>query len=225
MNCLRKFNPTLMVKLLVSLLVGCSNYAQPTALQRGLIPPPKDSKHIVELRPEVLKMLNGIKQLMSEPNMLLNRQHTLSLLDTQVIRTRKIVSDDGSIVTEDVFAATKGLFANAAWSGGYNFRQSESCAAGCKTFLVQVEIFVNYKNECVSSTAVHAYLNIPLQLLPSPHGVSSDTSVYEKGAFTLMNQAKNPGLEIAFTDGCLNFLSVGNLFNYLEHSDANVFYN
>jgi hypothetical protein len=220
MNCLRKFKLILMIGLLVSLIVGCSNYAQPTALQRELIPPPMNSTHIVELRPDVVKTLNSIKQLMIDPSTLLNRQRTLSLFDVQVIRARKIVRDDNSIVTEDVFTATKGLFANAAWSGGYNFRQSEPCAAGCKSFLVQVEIFVNHKSECVSSQTVHAYLNTPFELQPLPYGVSSESNIYEKGSFKLMSQIKNPGLEMGFTDGCLNFLSVGNLFNYLEHSDV-----
>lgn len=224
MNNLRKFKLLSMLVIFVISFIGCANYAKPTALQRELIPPPKDSKFIVELRPDVIQILNGMKQLIADPNMLLDRQLTLSKFDTQVIRARKIVRSDSSIVTEDIFTATKGLFSNVAWSGGYNFRQLEPCITGCKNFLVQVEIFVNHKNECVSSKAVHSYLNISLQLQQSLRGTGSETNIYEKGDFKLISQEKNAGLEIAFIDGCLNFLSLSNLFNYMEHSDANVFY-
>jgi hypothetical protein len=178
------------------------------------------------LRPEVRAMLDGIRKLMSEPKLLLNREQTLKLFDTKATRARKIVRDDTSVVTEDKFTATAGIFANSAWEGGFNFRQLNPCATACNDFQVQVEVFAKEENDCVPSQAVQTYLQVPLELTPRPGGYTSKPDIHGKGSFIMMSQARAnlPDLEIAFSNGCFSFLSLSHVFHYSEYSDANVFY-
>jgi hypothetical protein len=225
----------LAVGMVAALVVGCSTpeslKAQPLdsgsqGVSALVTAPPNDPDGIGRLRPEVRAMLDGIRKLMGEPSLLLNRDQTLKLFDTRVTRTRKIVRDDASVVTEDRFIATAGLFANPAWQGGFNFRQLDPCTSACKSFQVQVEVFVKEEKDCVSSRAVHAYLQLPLELQPRAGGYTSRPDIHGNGAFILRSQARNklPDLEIAFSNGCFGFLSLSHVFHYTEYSDANVLY-
>lgn len=196
------------------------------ALGAFVTAPPDDPDGIAKLRPEVRAMLDSIRRLMREPNLMLNREQTLKLLDTKLKRVRKMVRDDGSVVTEDKFVATSGLFSNPAWDGGFNFRQQSPCTQACKDFQVQVEVFVKEEKDCVHSRTVHAYLHVPLELQPRSGGYAPKEDIHGRGAFFLVTptKANSPSLEIAFSNGCFSFLSLNHLFHYSEYSDANVLY-